>query len=187
MYRTREKAKVLVYSDHSKGCEKLFQYAPAIHQADLGAICKVLCDVVSYPRKCLFLRFFVAFPAQRNAFLHSCKSFIGIDGCHLKGKYEGLLLAVVAADTNKGIVSLALRVCKIENTETWTWFLELLHNYLDDGRHVTFINDRQKGLLNAIPNTSLLSIIGHDVSMCMLTLSRTIPVPSCRIFFGGQL
>ncbi|KAK9184716.1 hypothetical protein WN943_025067 [Citrus x changshan-huyou] len=44
MYRAREKARVLVYGDHSKGYEKLFQYAAAIHQADPGAICKVLCD-----------------------------------------------------------------------------------------------------------------------------------------------
>ena len=28
-----------------------------------------------------------------------------------------------------------------------------LHNYLDDRRHVTFISDRQKGLINAISNT----------------------------------
>ncbi|KAH9681520.1 SWIM-type domain-containing protein [Citrus sinensis] len=122
MYRAREKARVLVYGDHSKGYEKLFQ-------------------------------FFVAFPAQKNAFLNGCRPFIRIDGCHLKGKYGGVLLAAIATDANKGIVPLAVCVCEIENTETWTWFLEHLHNYLDDGRQVTFINDRQKGLLNAIPNT----------------------------------
>ncbi|KAK9181033.1 hypothetical protein WN944_024170 [Citrus x changshan-huyou] len=116
-------------------------------------MCKVLCDAVSYPEKCLFQRIFVAFPAQRNAFLNGCRPFIGIDGCHLKGKYGGVLLAAVAADANKGIVPLALSVCEIENTETWSWFLEHLHNYFDDGRQVTFISDRQKGLLNAIPNT----------------------------------
>ncbi|KAH9744160.1 SWIM-type domain-containing protein [Citrus sinensis] len=153
MYRAREKARVLVYGDHSKGYEKLFQYAAAIHQADPGAICKVLCDTASYPEKCLFQRFFVAFPAQKNAFLNGCRPFIGIDGCHLKGKYGGVLLAAIATDANKGIVPLAICVCEIENTETWTWFLEHLHNYLDDGRQVTFISDRQKGLLNAIPNT----------------------------------
>ena len=53
---------------------------------------------------------FVAFPAQRNAFLNGCRPFIGIDGCHLKGKYGGVLLAAVAADANKGIVPLALSV-----------------------------------------------------------------------------
>ncbi|KAH9749969.1 SWIM-type domain-containing protein [Citrus sinensis] len=134
MYRAREKARILVYGDHSKGYEKLFQYAAAIHRAEPGAICKVLCDAVTIPEKCLFQRFFVAFPAQRNAFLNGCRPFIGIDGCHLKGKYGGVLLAAVASDANKGIVPLALCVCEIENTETWTWFLDHLHSYLDDGR-----------------------------------------------------
>ncbi|XP_015386640.2 uncharacterized protein LOC107177409 [Citrus sinensis] len=120
MYRAREKARVLVYGDHSKGYEKLFQYAVAIHQADPAAICKVLCDAVSYPKKCLFKRFFVAFPAQKNAFLNGCRPFIGIDGCHLKGKYGGVLLAAIATDANKGIVPLAVFVCEIENIETWT-------------------------------------------------------------------
>ena len=31
--------------------------------------------------------------------------------------------------------------------------MEHLHSYLNDGRHVTFISDRQKGLINAISNT----------------------------------
>ncbi|KAK9227627.1 hypothetical protein WN943_012681 [Citrus x changshan-huyou] len=127
MYRARDRARILVYGDQSKGYQKLFQYATAIHQADPGAMCKVLCDTVSYPEKCLFQRIFVAFPAQRNAFLNGCRPFIGIDGCHLKGKYGGVLLAAVAADANKWIVPLALSV--------------------------TFISDRQKGLLNAILNT----------------------------------
>lgn len=113
----------------------------------------MLCDAVTVPEKCLFQRFFVAFPAQRNAFLNGCRPFIEIDGCHLKGKYGGVLLVAVASDANKGIVPLALCVCEIENTETWTWFLDYLHSYLDDGRQVTFYSDRQKGLLNAIPNT----------------------------------
>ncbi|KAK9184816.1 hypothetical protein WN943_025167 [Citrus x changshan-huyou] len=93
-----------------KGYEKLFQYAAAIHQADPGAICKVLCDAVSYPEKCLFKRFFVAFPKQKNAFFNGCRPFTGIDGYHLKGKYGGVLLAAIATDANKGIVPLALCV-----------------------------------------------------------------------------
>ena len=118
MYRAKEKVRILVYGDHSKGYEKLFQYAAAIHRAELGAICKVLCDAVTVPEKGLFQKFFVAFPAQRNAFLNGCRPFIEIDRCHLKEKYSGVLLAAVASDANKGIVPLALFVCEIENTET---------------------------------------------------------------------
>ena len=63
MYRAKEKARIIVYGDHSKGYEKLFQYTAAIHRAEPGAICKVLCDAVTVPEKCIFQRFFVACPA----------------------------------------------------------------------------------------------------------------------------
>ncbi|XP_024037036.1 uncharacterized protein LOC107174971 [Citrus sinensis] len=153
LYRARAKARLEVFEDHSKGYQKLFQYAAAIQKVDLGAICKVLCDVVSIPDKVLFQRFFVSFPAQKNAFLNGYRPFIEVDGCHLKGKYGGVLLAAVGMDANNGIVPLALCVCEIENTESCGWFMEHLHNYLDDGRLVTFISDKQKGLINAIANT----------------------------------
>ncbi|KAH9768456.1 SWIM-type domain-containing protein [Citrus sinensis] len=136
LYRARAKARTEVFGDHSKGYQKLFEYAAAIHKADPGAICKVLCDGVSIPDKVLFQRFFVSFPAQRNAFLNGCRPFIGIDGCHLKGKYGGVLLATVGMDGNNGIVPLAVCVCEIENTKTWGWFMEYLHSYLEDGRQL---------------------------------------------------
>ena len=64
----------------------------------------MLCDVVSIPNKVLFQRFFVAFPTQRNTFLNGCRPFIRIDGCHLKRKYGGVLLAVIGMDGNNEIV-----------------------------------------------------------------------------------
>ncbi|KAK9205168.1 hypothetical protein WN943_015435 [Citrus x changshan-huyou] len=101
LYRARAKAKTEVFRDHSKGYQKLFEYAAAIHKADPGAICKVLCDSVSIPDK---------------------------------GKYGGVLLAAVGMDGNNGIVTLAICICEIENTETWGWFMEHLHSYLEYGR-----------------------------------------------------
>ena len=92
-------------------CQKLFEYAAAIHKANLGAIYKVLFDVVSIPDKVLFQRFFVAFPTQRNKFLNDCRPFIRINGCHLKGKYGGVLLAVIGMYSNNEVVRLAIYVC----------------------------------------------------------------------------
>ena len=56
---------------------------------------------------------------RKILFHNGCRPFIGVDGCHLKGKYGGVLLAAVGMDANNGIVLLALYVCEIENTETW--------------------------------------------------------------------
>ena len=93
------------------------------------------------------------FQHKKNAYLNGYRHFIGVDGCHLKGKYGGVLLVVVGMDGNSKIVPLALCVCEIENAEKWGWFMENLKSYLNDGRHITFISDRQKGLINAISNT----------------------------------
>ena len=154
LYRARERARTDIHGDHARGYEDLFQYAAVILKYDPGAICKVLCDVVTQPEKVLFQRFFMAFPAQRNALYNGCRPYIGLDGCHLKSKYGGVLLAAVSMDANNGMVPLAIAVCEIENTETWTWFLEILHLYFDNGSdQITFCSDRQKGLLGAIGNT----------------------------------
>ncbi|KAH9705145.1 SWIM-type domain-containing protein [Citrus sinensis] len=152
--RARERARKDINGDHARGYEDLFQYAAVIHKYDPGAICIVLCDAVTRPEKVLFQRFFMAFPAQKNALNNGCRPYIGLDGCHLKSKYGGVILAAVGMDANNGMVPLALAVCEIENTETWSWFLEILHSYFDNGlEQITFCSDRQKGLLGAIEIT----------------------------------
>ena len=117
LYRARAKARTEVFGDHSMGYKNFFEYAVTIHKANPGAICKVLCDAVFILDKVLFQKFFVSFPAQRKAFLNGCRSFIRVDGCHLKGKYGGVLLVTVGVDGNNEIVPLAICVCEIENTE----------------------------------------------------------------------
>ena len=76
------------------------------------------CDAVSISDK-YYSKVFVSFLAQRNEFLNDCRLFIGVDGCHLNGKYGGVLLAVVGMDGNNEIVPLAICVCEVKNTETW--------------------------------------------------------------------
>ncbi|KAK1294012.1 hypothetical protein QJS10_CPA16g00605 [Acorus calamus] len=59
-----------------------------------------------------------------TGFLVGCRPVIGVDSCHLKGKYKGVLLAATSIDGNHGIFPLAYAVCEEESAETWTWFLE---------------------------------------------------------------
>ena len=66
LYNAREKAKVKVFRDPSKGYKKLFEYVVVIYKADLRAICKVLCDVISLLTRYCSKDFFVAFLMQKN-------------------------------------------------------------------------------------------------------------------------
>ena len=70
-----------------------------------------------------FDRFILLFPALRDGFKAGCRPFIGIDGCHLKGPYKGVMLSAVALDANTGIFPVVVCVCSVESTSTWTWFL----------------------------------------------------------------
>jgi hypothetical protein len=50
------------------------------------------------------------------------------DGCHLKGMYEGVLLATIALNANNELFLFTYIVVEIENNDTWRWFLYTLYD-----------------------------------------------------------
>ena len=50
-----------------------------------------------------FLRMFFCFKLSIDGFLNGCRPFMGLDGCHLRGKYLGMLLSATALDGNNGL------------------------------------------------------------------------------------
>lgn len=94
----------------------------------------------------------IAFKSSIDGFITGCRPLIGLDGCFLKGKFGGALLSMVALDGNNGIFPLAIYIGRGENFENWSKFLEIIQPYLS--RHpmpLTMISDRQKGLVQALP------------------------------------
>ncbi|KAK2648474.1 hypothetical protein Ddye_015963 [Dipteronia dyeriana] len=77
-------------------------------------------------------------------YLEGCRPFIGLDGYHLKGPHEGILFYAIALDANCGVYPLALGVCEIECSDTWKWFVMLLHEHMGmhEKRTVCFMTDR---------------------------------------------
>ena len=73
-----------------------------------------------------FNRFYFCFDGYKQAFLSSCRSFIGVDGCHLKTQYGGILLVAVGRDANDQYFPLAFGAVETETTDPWRWFLTLL-------------------------------------------------------------
>ena len=45
------------------------------------------------------------------------------DGCHIKIKFGGIILAAVGIDPNDSIYPIALVVVEIESKASWKWFL----------------------------------------------------------------
>ncbi|XP_043710530.1 uncharacterized protein LOC122659491 [Telopea speciosissima] len=101
----------------------------------------------------VFKRCFVCYKACRDGFVNGCRKFVGLDGCHLKGRFGGVLLSAVAVDGNNSIFPLAFGVVEIENKSSWRVFLDCLHDALGDASDdntLTFMSDNQKGLTEII-------------------------------------
>lgn len=93
-----------------------------------------------------FLRFYLCLGPLKKAFTQHCRKIVGLDGCHLRGPFGGILLAVVGVDANDGMYPVAWAVVESETTESWTWFLQFLCQDIKIliDKEWTFISDRQK-------------------------------------------
>ena len=61
---------------------------------------------------------YVYFEDIKTGFLEGCRSFIGVDGCFLKGPYGGVMLSAVSLDGNRGILPIAFAIVDFECTES---------------------------------------------------------------------
>ncbi|KAK9209718.1 hypothetical protein WN944_002086 [Citrus x changshan-huyou] len=152
LYRAKNKALELLGQDHKASFTKLFRYMHAILASNPGSTVSLEKDWLGGGVNPHFKNFFVFFDACRRGFFEGCRQFIGIDGCHLKGLYKGVLLSAVSVDANYGIYPLAMCVVETENTESWVYFMEKLYDQVgcNDGEGLCFMSDRQKGILNAL-------------------------------------
>ncbi|KAK3198160.1 hypothetical protein Dsin_021575 [Dipteronia sinensis] len=80
------------------------------------------------------------------------RPFIGVDECHTKGLFGGVLLSAVSLDANNALFPLAVCIYKKETQDSWEWFLNNLSIYLNypEGRNLTSMFDRQKGAIVAL-------------------------------------
>ncbi|KAK8656647.1 hypothetical protein V6N13_098589 [Hibiscus sabdariffa] len=126
--------------------DRLFDYAAAFRQVDLN--CNVdLMVVRPIPNHHkIFRRFYICFGATKNDFIKYCKPIVNLDGCFLKGPFNGELLSAVGRDANDQIYPIAWAVVEWETRETWRWFLENLKIdlHLGDGAGFAIMSDMKK-------------------------------------------
>ncbi|XP_072054976.1 uncharacterized protein [Arachis hypogaea] len=91
-------------------------------------------DVIPQPEgRPLFNRLYISLDACKKGFKAGCRPLIGLDGCFLKGYFGGHLLSAVGQDANNSFFVIAFAVVETENTESWKWFLSILHDDLGPG------------------------------------------------------
>ncbi|XP_019189654.1 PREDICTED: uncharacterized protein LOC109184075 [Ipomoea nil] len=76
-----------------------------------------------------------------------------MDGCHLKGIYGSQLLLAIGVDGYDSVFLLAYAIVEGETKDSWSRFLNFLKRDLcitpAGELHLTFISDKQKGLIPA--------------------------------------
>ncbi|PHT48472.1 hypothetical protein CQW23_12680 [Capsicum baccatum] len=97
---------------------------------------------------------------------------IAVNGTHLYGKYEGVLLSAVAQDTENHIFPIAFCVLYKENGASWTSFFQKLKSIVKDEPDLCVISNRHVSIGNAFSRVYSLAYHG----LCMRHLAENLCV-----------
>ncbi|KAM0842513.1 hypothetical protein ACQ4PT_058322 [Festuca glaucescens] len=144
--RARRSALKQINGDELAQYNLLWDFAAEIRRSNPGSTMFV------NAKDGLFENCYMSLDACKRGFLSGCRPVIGIDGCHIKNRFGGVMLAAVGVDPNDCIFPVAIAIVEVEDTNTWKWFLNTLKEDLgiDNTRAWTIISDRQKGLINDV-------------------------------------
>ncbi|KAL2927480.1 Dihydrolipoyllysine-residue acetyltransferase component of acetoin cleaving system [Bienertia sinuspersici] len=144
MYKARVEAIKQIQGAHDESYGMLPQYVTVIKEKNPDAFAFISWNNVGPEMPMTFKRLFISFGAQFKGFIKGCRPLIGIDGCHLKGHFNGCLLSTIALDANQQIFPVAYAVVSEESTDNWDYFFRSLRLTLQEaGRDDwTFMSDR---------------------------------------------
>ncbi|XP_057248887.1 uncharacterized protein LOC130590461 [Beta vulgaris subsp. vulgaris] len=173
-YYARLMALYLIHGIATEQYNKVWDYATTIRKYNPGSSAFVMVTGIERP-PIVFQRMYVCLQPCKEGFIQGCRHILGVDGCHLKGIWPGVCLVAVGKDGNNNLFPVAWAVVEVENTDSWTWFLDLLTNdlgsvtedltWVHENEELTFMSDRQKGLLEAfarvVPTVDVRYCVRH--------------------------
>ena len=110
VYRSKRKAKDLINGDEQLQYGVLRDYAQMISIVDKGSKVILQTEMVDETSQPKFKRMYVRFNAQKVGFLGRCKPFIGLDGCHIKHRFDRQILSSTTKDANDNIFPVAMAI-----------------------------------------------------------------------------
>ncbi|XP_021839581.2 uncharacterized protein [Spinacia oleracea] len=176
-YYSRQIAMRMIFGDAASEYKRVWDYAEAIRHYNPGSTAIVKVEGIE-TSLVVFQRIYICLQPCKEGFMAGCRPILGVDGCHLRGSHPGVLLTAVGKDGNNNIFPVAWAVVETKNSETWVWFLELLVQDIksvadavtwvhenEDEDDLTYMSDRQKGLLDAfntvVPNAEIRFCCRH--------------------------
>ncbi|XP_075633723.1 uncharacterized protein LOC142606224 [Castanea sativa] len=124
VYRSRKAARGLITGNEEAQYGLLRDYAKMIRRTGVGSKVILQTELENENAESKFKRMYIRYNAQKVGFLGGCRPFVGLDGCHLKGRFGGQLLSATAKDGNDNIFPAIMVVVEQETKDNWIWFLE---------------------------------------------------------------
>ncbi|PKA56498.1 hypothetical protein AXF42_Ash015271 [Apostasia shenzhenica] len=147
LWRSREIARKIVFGEVEDSYQQLPIFYKELLQTYTGSHIILDYSLEDFT----FQRFFLSFKACVEGFIKGCRPLIGLNACHLKGKYLGMLISATALDGNRQLYPIAYAVVEGENKGSWQWFVSHLKHALGNiGENVAFISDMEKGIDDAV-------------------------------------
>ena len=97
---------------------KLRDYTEMIRLNDKGSRVILQTEMEDENAQPKFKRMYIRYNAQKLGFLGGCRPIIGLDGCHLKGRFGGQILSTIARNANDNIFLVAFAVVEQENKDS---------------------------------------------------------------------
>lgn len=171
-WEARELARTMINGTYEESYVSLPSYCKQLIEANPGSFVSLEKTTTNQ-----FQRLFVSYYASAKGFTH-CKPLIGLDGTHLRSKYQGILLTATATDAQGQLFPLAFGVVDIEDKANWIWFLQKLRDVLveydpaivDQENVLVLLSDRAKGLLDGVPLVFPLAAHGY----CLKHLEKNL-------------
>ncbi|XP_016165251.1 uncharacterized protein LOC107607867 [Arachis ipaensis] len=154
VWMAKQKAIAQIYGDWEESYNKVPKLLQALQSYFPGTICdlrvKPFYDGHLLVRDCsMFDKVFWSFPSCVEAFKH-CKPFVSVDGTHLYGRYDGVLLIAMAQDGNSNILPIAFAIVESESIESWSFFLINLRRHVTPQDSLLVISDRSQAIKAAL-------------------------------------
>ena len=93
VYRAKQMARSFLREDDAMQYTWLRDYVEMICITDIGSKVILQSEMDNENSQPRFKRMYVRYNAQKVGFLSGCRPLIGLDGCHLKGRFGGQLLS----------------------------------------------------------------------------------------------
>ncbi|XP_004309311.1 PREDICTED: uncharacterized protein LOC101313268 [Fragaria vesca subsp. vesca] len=178
-YRTawygKERARESVLGGDADSYAQLVWFGQKAVESNPGSTIKIEYE----PETHRFERMFVCYDAWMKGF-QFCRPILFIDATFITNKYKGQLIGASAKDANQGLYPVAYAIVDSETESNWRFFLQCVSEVFSryPMRQVTFISDRNPGLLSAYPHVFPNNPHGFCFRHLVENLSKKYPSQS---------